>query len=322
MTEPARLQGGQGPAGFSYRHTRRLFALVALGLAAAVGVRWFLIPPTFGERGHFRAVAIDEAREREPRHVGEARCASCHKKEVALHDKDTHAAVACEVCHGPGWQHAARKSKMKLPRGAAACLVCHQRLAARVSSFAQIEPVEHFRLVGVKDKSTPCTTCHDPHEPLYLDRSLAQARLHPLVHRCRDCHSGPARDAKLARPAGHPAIFECSSCHAALAKDFAGRSHRKVECRTCHLFIKQSDFAGRIIRDADPRFCLLCHRGGAFRAAGAPPSIEWPKHREEMGGEAGKRCVDCHQDKIHTLHAPSASQPASAPSGAPQEAKP
>ncbi len=303
------------PAAPSYRHSYRLFALVGLGLVVAVVVRGLLVPPSFGEQGHFRAAAVAEARAREPRHLGKARCATCHKKQAVLHEKDTHATVECENCHGAGREHvkSAGKVKLAVPRGAASCLACHQRLDARVSSFAQIDRAEHFRLVGVKDASTSCTTCHSPHEPLFLDRSLRESRLHPLIHRCRDCHAGPARDASLPRPANHPAIFECGYCHASIVKDFAARKHHRVGCTTCHLFIKESDYAGRIVRDADPRFCLLCHRGGSFRAEHAPPSVEWPKHREEMGGEPDQRCIDCHQDKIH-LRPASATQPASAPS--------
>jgi hypothetical protein len=86
--------------------------------------------------------------------------------------------------------------------------------------------------------------------------------------------------------------------------DFADRSHSDVRCTTCHLFFRESPFAGRIIRDADPRFCLLCHRNADFRSDDAPPGIDWPEHRQEMAErpeDANKRCIDCHRDAIHRV---------------------
>ncbi len=115
----------------------------------------------------------------------------------------------------------------------------------------------------------------------------------------------------MVRPKNHPAIFECKYCHSSVVKDFATRSHKKLRCTTCHIYFKETAWSGRIIRDADPRFCLLCHRGAKFRAEDAPPSIEWPSHREDMGDgpeDANKRCIDCHQDEnIHQLQTKKAS---------------
>jgi hypothetical protein len=135
-----------------------------------------------------------------------------------------------------------------------------------------------------------------------MDRDLRTARLHPVVHRCRDCHGGPQRSPTSPRPASHPPIFECGYCHPQVVADFADRSHKQVRCSTCHLFFRQTEYAGRIIRDADPRFCLLCHREASFRSDDAPPGITWPEHREEMGDgpeDAHKRCIDCHQENLH-----------------------
>jgi hypothetical protein len=284
---------------------------VAVILVAGL-LRQLAVPATFGRFGHYRGAAVLDARARATRHVGQAKCASCHANEAKLHDKDAHAAVKCEVCHGPGLGHVASHAakarpatSMRIPRGNAPCLTCHQRLAARPGAFPQITWREHFRSVGVKNEQLLCKTCHNPHEPLFMDRDLRTARLHPLIHRCRDCHTeATRRDTSTPRPPGHPPIFECRTCHGGIVADFSKRAHRTVECTTCHLFFKQSEFAGRIIRDADPRFCLLCHGKGDYRSASGPPSIEWPQHREDMGqgpADATKRCIDCHREKIHRL---------------------
>jgi hypothetical protein len=290
----------------SYRHAYRIFASVGVVLVAAGAARAFAIPDTFGAFGHFRGEAPADARSRAKRHLGREACAKCHPKQAGLHGKDAHARVQCEVCHGAGAEHAASPKAVRLvrPSGKKPCLVCHQRLEARPAAFAQIEPAVHYRAAGVKDLDLACTKCHDPHEPLFLDRAIASARLHPRVHRCRDCHTGPTRDPKMPRPATHPAIFECKYCHPKTAFDFASKPHHNLECSACHLFYGESEFAGRIVRDADPRFCLLCHGAAPLRGPGAPPSISWPAHREEMGQgpeDAAKRCIDCHRDRIHEL---------------------
>jgi hypothetical protein len=289
----------------SYGHAIRIFLIIGVALVVALVVRSQLVPESFGEIGHYRAAALDEARRFTPRHVGRETCDICHDDVVALHAKDAHATVSCESCHGPGQAHvdAEGEGGIVRPQGQPACLVCHQFMPARPGEFAQIVPADHYEFVGVAEPQTACTACHDPHEPLYMDRDLRTARLHPLIHRCRDCHTGRT-DESLPRPADHPAIFECDYCHAPIVSGFQERPHAAMRCTACHVFIRESEFAGRIVRDADPRFCLLCHRETDFRSADAAPGITWPDHREMMAmddADLTKRCVDCHQDRIHPL---------------------
>jgi hypothetical protein len=286
-----------------YRHTYLLFALLGLALFAALVVRALLVPDSYGRDGAYRADAPLDERVRTPRHLGEAACAECHEEQVGLHDKDAHAAVQCEVCHGAGDRHVADPEQVKpaIPKGKEPCLTCHHLLAARPGWFPQIIWREHYRFVGVRDQETDCTACHDPHEPLYMDRDLRSARMHPLIHRCRDCHIGRVNET-LPRPDDHPPIFECSYCHPAIVADAQARPHSKVQCTTCHIFFVESEFSGRILRDADPRFCLLCHREADFRSDSAPPGIGWPAHLDDVAeseADRKKRCIDCHQDKIH-----------------------
>ncbi len=286
----------------NYRHTLRLIATVGVVLVLALVARQLAIPPTFGQYGFYRGVAVEDARDYERKHVGEDECVLCHEDKVALHDQDVHASVPCESCHGPGWRHIEDPEEMVIaPTGKEPCLTCHRRLAARPGGYPQIDWRDHYRFVGVADDSTACTACHDPHQPLFLDRDLRTARLHPLVHRCRDCHVG-RMDETLTRPANHPAIFECVYCHRDVVEDFTSRAHSNIRCTACHLFFKETEYAGRIVRDADPRFCLLCHREADYRSADAAPGVLWPDHLEDvsMGPEDDeKRCIDCHRDRIH-----------------------
>jgi hypothetical protein len=287
-----------------YHHAYRIFTIIAIAVGAALVVRTLLVPDSFGRHGHYRAEAMTEARAHELRHVTVTTCAECHDDVAELHAKDAHASVQCEVCHGPGRAHvdAGGDGPIRRPAGKQICLVCHELLLARPGEFAQIEVQKHYEFVGVGDPGTDCGACHDPHEPLYMDRDLRLARLHPLIHRCRDCHAGRT-DRSLQRPAEHPAIFECDYCHGAVAADFQARPHSAMRCTDCHIFFRESEFAGRILRDADPRFCLLCHRETDFRSDDSAPGIAWPEHLDDVAddGEREKRCIDCHQEAIHRL---------------------
>jgi hypothetical protein len=293
---------GTAPPPTSYRHAWPVFFAVAVVLAGALVARALAVPASFGDVGYYRALAPIEARDFPQHHIGTDKCAECHDEEAKLHDKDAHAKVACETCHGPGDVHAEKSgdAPLRMPKTRDDCLVCHRLLDARPGAFPQVRWQDHYRFVGVKDESVQCIQCHSPHEPLYMDRDLRTARLHPLIHRCRDCHIGRT-DETLIRPAQHPAIFECNYCHPAIVADAKTRAHKNVTCTTCHIFIRDSDFAGRIIRDADPRFCLLCHRQADFRSRTAAPGIDWPQHLTAVGKDekSDARCIDCHQDRIH-----------------------
>ena len=299
---------GETPEGrepTSYRHTYALFTVVAVGIVVALTVRALLVPDTFGDTGYYRAAAVDDARNLDIHYQGSEVCEDCHDDIVWNHQRDAHAAVKCETCHGPGDMHVDEGggSFIQVNTGKEYCLVCHQALAARPGAFPQISREEHYRFVGVDDESVDCVECHSPHQPLYTDRDLRQARLHPLIHRCRDCHAGRTNE-NMPRPDDHPAIFECNYCHESVVEDFTERSHAEVRCTACHIFRAESEFAGRIVRDSDPRFCLLCHLDADFRSLDAPPGVEWPEHREDMAEgpeDENKRCIDCHRNRIHGI---------------------
>lgn len=287
-----------------YRHAYPLLLLVIAGAVAALTVRHFLVPATFGEHGYYRAAALDDEKARQPLHAGRAACKECHGDEAALHAKDAHATVECETCHGPGARHIADNNvPMAKADARDDCLVCHRRLDARPGAFPQVDWREHYAFVGVKDMSVACIRCHSGHEPLYLDRDLRTARLHPLIQECSSCHLG-RRDTNLKKPEGHPQIFQCDYCHPALARSFAAGAHAKLNCTTCHLFIKENNYSGRIVRNTNPRFCLLCHRKADFKGESGPPTIEWPAHIQAVSNDKAdpnRPCVTCHQDQIHAL---------------------
>lgn len=310
-----------------YRHTKRLFGFTVLAMAAMGFVLDALVPSSYGRFGPYRAQALGDAAAPAPVHLGEQSCRSCHEREVSLHDKDAHARVACEACHGPGHEHVAfhediarrgvdppdvvpSHCRMQVKEEREWCLHCHAADPARPGGFPQIVWTEHMQLSGVAPSAgradtevLPCGTCHDPHEPLFMDRDLRTARLHPLVHRCEDCH-GRVEPSFVAAgaPERHPVTFSCDYCHATVADEFTRSPHESLECTTCHVYFKESAYAGRIIRDTDARFCLLCHERQDFRDPDGPKMIRWPSHREAMRNGAQdtrQSCIECHRPALH-----------------------
>lgn len=292
-----------------YRHAFPVFILLGVCMVFGLILRTVLYPDTYGDRGPYRAAAEDEAVNQEWKFSGGSTCTECmvesHEEATTAHAKDLHGAVECENCHGLGAKHLEDPEANPLvkPEGREPCLVCHRALQARYSAFPQVDWEKHFEAVGVSDPSTECTSCHSPHEPLYLEEPLSESRLHPLVHRCRDCHVGRT-DEDMERPEKHPTVFSCDYCHKELVKDFKDRTHADVSCTTCHLYVRENDFSGRIIKNAAPDFCLLCHRNQEFRPEYPAPGIDWPEHREEMGDEdeSDLQCIDCHDSDIHGPH--------------------
>lgn len=304
--------GKNRPGPLSFAYSRRLFLLLGVAIVVALTVRALLVPEGFGKTGHYRADAPAEEAARAPVHQGAARCAECHDEQSTRHDKDVHVSVACENCHGAGDRHVAAQEgagpadddRMFRDLAPANCLACHARLVARPKLFPTIEVAAHYALVGVKDRDTRCQACHDPHEPLFLERRVSEARLHPLIHPCSDCHADPVEGRAL--PDGHVATFQCGDCHAALQADFESKAHKDLDCRTCHPFRRDSDFSGRIFKNGNPRFCLMCHQDKPFKDAGRIPLLaSAAAHIDEMASsdeERARRCADCHrQDHIHGL---------------------
>lgn len=200
-----------------------VFAVLVSGLAVA---RHFLLPETFGERGHYRAAAVEALLEQPIEYAGREACALCHTEIAATHSGARHQTVACEVCHGPAAAHTEDPggNPLPAPRERGYCPLCHGYNPSRPTGFPQIDPVIHNPL-------KPCISCHNPHQP---------------------------------EPPHVPE--ECSACHGEIARTKAVSHHVLLPCTRCHKTPVQHRVTPRLVRPDKPRsreFCGGCHAQGA-----------------------------------------------------------
>ena len=205
---------------------KRLVIIFALLVAALIVARYFLVPPTFGKLGHYRAAAIDAVTAQPVRYAGQQVCADCHDDVTEVKDESRHRTVACEVCHGPAAVHADDPDAYQppAPRQRGYCPLCHGYNPSRPTGFPQIDPVMH-------NPMKPCITCHDPHQPLT-----------PHVPE------------------------ECSACHGEIARTKAVSHHALLPCIRCHEADDEHKANPRRVRPTKPNtraFCGECHAKGA-----------------------------------------------------------
>lgn len=146
-----------------WREAEHLIRLGLLFLAFVVlflVVRAALIPPGFGELGHFRPGALLDNRIRTPVFAGREACADCHDDVGSTLAAGAHAKVSCESCHGPLRGHVDDPSTAK-PSALAVvqlCSLCHAANPARPKDHPQID-IEPHR------EGAACSDCHDAHAP-------------------------------------------------------------------------------------------------------------------------------------------------------------
>jgi hypothetical protein len=138
-------------------HLVRLAILFVIGATVLLVVRAVAVPEDFGRLGHFRASALDEARERPLQYAGRVVCADCHDEAAVALAGGGHAGVGCEACHGPLAAHAADPDAAA-PAAVASCERCHAALLARPTGHPQVDVEPHA-------EGNACTDCHVAHAP-------------------------------------------------------------------------------------------------------------------------------------------------------------
>jgi hypothetical protein len=297
-------------------HIIVIFSIIIGFLIFAEIGDWLLKPKSFDKYGHYRWDAVNEIQDQKVVNQNIKICSECHNNIYQLHQKDAHYNVPCVDCHGAGNVHVAyhrdsvsskttkAQAVLKKEFNFEGCLFCHRKLKARPTDFPQVDQKEHYKFMHVIDSNSKCIDCHSPHEPIFLLADSRQSRLHPLVTKCVDCHNKkPAKNYNDI--ADHPKIFECKDCHSEIVKDFNTKPHSKyVECRTCHLFHKEDETMGRMYKNGNVKFCLLCHENKPFKDSKYPPKIEWPSHigsLKNIDTKDTKICLDCHAKQIHKM---------------------
>jgi hypothetical protein len=144
----------------NYTHLVRMAALFALGILVFLGARSFFVPADFGVYGHYRAGALDDARERPVAFAGQTACVECHGDIGEVRTTGRHAKVSCESCHGPLAIHARGEEPLKpaRPDGLKTCVGCHLKSRSKPSAFPQIDVADHAG-------DNKCVECHNPHAP-------------------------------------------------------------------------------------------------------------------------------------------------------------
>jgi hypothetical protein len=140
-------------------HLFRFAGLFVIAFLVFWAIRGFVVPPSFGKYGHYRAAAISEIAARPVHYAGHDTCETCHTDQATLKAAGKHVHLNCEACHGPQAQHASDPSVVPAKVDTAVlCGRCHAASAARPRNFPQVKIDEH-------SSGVPCETCHQPHSP-------------------------------------------------------------------------------------------------------------------------------------------------------------
>ncbi len=127
--------------------------------------RFLVVPETFGDLGHYRAVSLVDNEGMELKYAGHDACTECHQDIAENKEYDVHSEVTCETCHGPGMAHVMDPEKIDLfkPDGRKFCGLCHAMIPGRnESAIFQVNLEEHYT------NKKNCTDCHNPHQPWEL----------------------------------------------------------------------------------------------------------------------------------------------------------
>ena len=226
---------------------RRLSLVIILIVGAFLVIRPMLVPDDFGEYGHFRSGAMDNAVAIPSHFAGKAACNECHDDMLAL---GYHKSLSCEVCHGPLAQHteAPDEYSPQFPDERSFCPTCHEYLKSRPTGFPQVVSQSH-------NPTKPCISCHDPHNPVPPES----------IQGCAACHGEIATTKSLSHHAG----IECGFCHIAQPEHMVSphsalpsKPDKREFCGQCHAAgrSKQAGIPQIDLQNHEPRYtCWQCH---------------------------------------------------------------
>ena len=139
---------------------KTLIPLFAIFVGLFLTARYFLVPESYGQFGHYRGNSLKDNAEKSISYAGKPACIECHDDINQKLEADLHAKLSCEVCHGPGAGHVQAPDSVILekPGTRQACGTCHQKIPSRpAKAITQVNISEHH--IEKKD----CIECHNPH---------------------------------------------------------------------------------------------------------------------------------------------------------------
>lgn len=139
---------------------KTLIPLFAIFITLFLVARYFLVPASFGDQGHYRFNSVEENKEKAMQYAGKEACAECHDDKAEELSSGMHANLSCESCHGPGMVHYENPETTNIgkPDERVFCGLCHSFNPTRKDKIAQINLDEH----NIDNK---CIECHNPHNP-------------------------------------------------------------------------------------------------------------------------------------------------------------
>ncbi|MEN8226576.1 MAG: cytochrome c3 family protein [Bacteroidota bacterium] len=140
---------------------KRLIPLFIIFVGLFLIVRYFLVPDSFGQYGHYRGESLKDNASKEVVFASREQCYDCHEDMQEKLENDVHSDLSCLTCHGPGLAHVTDPIEAKISKesGREFCGRCHDMNAAR--------PIDVVLQVDIKTHHTEkqdCIECHNPHQ--------------------------------------------------------------------------------------------------------------------------------------------------------------
>ena len=110
-------------------------------------------------------------------------------------------------------------------------------------------------------------------------------------------HRGDSDAEQADLPVSYRGTARCATCHEAQATTVAAAAHRSLSCESCHGPMRgHNGNMPRMLKDASPEACLVCHATLQARPASFPQIASFAAHMQQQGQplEPGMTCLDCH----------------------------
>lgn len=153
-------------------HVWRPLLIVLVVVCGILMTRALVVPEDFGvyERGYMygwhRKSNEAEWKTIRVKYKTARVCAGCHKDKHDELIKSVHAAISCENCHGPNYDHPEDPLGMNIDRSRNLCIRCHSYLPYKGTlrgGIPGIDPDKHY-------PSAECVLCHIPHDPKAMNQ--------------------------------------------------------------------------------------------------------------------------------------------------------